>query len=120
MMTDIAEEHLIRSTGNVFADLDLGDPRELAIKSILLSALQGVIDGPAPAEAGTIRRGLQDDEVQAIADGDPGAWTIDGLVSLLDRLGLRVAVRVVDETGTPRLEREIVPAATFAGPTPGR
>lgn len=119
-MTDIAEEHLIRSTGNVFADLDLGDPGELAIKSILLGALQGVIDGPAPAEAGAIRCDLQDDEVQAIADGDPGTWTIDGLVSLLDQLGLRVAVRVLDETGTPRLEREIVPAAASAGPTPSR
>ncbi len=119
-MTDIAEEHLIRSTGNVFADLDLGDPAELAIKSTLLGALQGVIDRHAASEAGAIRFDLQDNEVQAIADGDPGTWTIDGLVSLLDRLGMRVAVRVLDETGTPRLEREIVPAAAFAGPTPNR
>ena len=119
-MTDLAEETLTRSTGNVFADLDLADPAELAIKSTLLGALQGVIDRHAEPEAGAIHLDLQDDETQAIANGDPDAWTIDGLVSLLDRLGLRVAVRVLDGTGTPRLEREIVPVAATADPTPGR
>jgi len=41
-------------------------------------------------------------------------------VTLLDRLGLRVAFRVVDETRTPRLEREIVPARANTEPTPNR
>jgi len=117
-MTHIAEETVIRSPGNVFADLDLADPADLAIKSAPLSAIQGVIDGHAGSEFEGLGVDLQDDEAQAITDGDPDAWTIDGLATLLDRLGLRVAVRVVDETRTPRLEREIVPARANAEPTP--
>jgi len=119
-MTDIAEETLTRSTGNVFADLDLPDPAVLAIKSTLLGALQGAIDGPDAAAILANRVELHKDEAQAIAGGEAERWTVDGLVGLLDRLGLRVAVRVLDATGTLVLEREIVPAPPTADRAPGR
>jgi hypothetical protein len=117
-MTDIAEETLIRSTGNVFADLDLAAPAELAVASTLLGALQGAFSGPDTAARLALRRQLEDAEVQAISGGDPGAWTVDRLVELLDRIGLRVTVRVSDANGAQLIEREIVAAAATADTPP--
>jgi hypothetical protein len=117
-MTDIAEETLIRSTGNVFADLDLAAPAELAVKSTLLGVLQGAVNGPDTAARLALRRQLEDDEVQAISGGDPETWTVDRLVELLDRMGLRVTVSVSDANGAPLIEREIVAAAATADTPP--
>jgi len=103
-MSDIAEEVLIRSSGNVFADLDLPHPSELAIKSTLLSAIQDAFarEPRAPAHLS-----LSADDETAVARGDHDRWTIDDLIALLASLGMEVTVRVLDATGSPVRERAI-------------
>lgn len=101
-MSDIAEEVLTRSSGNVFADLGLPHPGELAIKSTLLSAIHEALAGDPGA---TAHLSLSADDEYAVARGDHERWTIDALVGILTSLGMDVTVQVLDATGSPVLER---------------
>jgi len=103
-MTDIAEAVLTRSSGNVFADLGLPNPSELAIKSTLLSAIHDTIAREPDAAA---HLSLSADDESAVAEGNHERWTIDGLIALLASLGMEVTVGVLDAAGNPVRQRAI-------------
>lgn len=92
---------LTRSSGNVFADLGFGDEEaaHLRIRSALMAALRDVIRarGLTQARAATLL-GVTQPRVSDLVRGRIDRFSIDGLVEMLARAGLRVELRVEQVT----------------------
>jgi len=88
-----------RSSGNIFADLDLPNPVELHIKSQLMITINLEIErrGLTQVEAAEIV-GLSQSDISRIGCGHLSAFSIDRLLSVLGRLGIDLEI-------TPRRSR---------------
>jgi len=82
-----------RSSGNVFADLDLPNPVELHIKSQLMIIINREIERRSltQTEAAEVVA-LSQPDISRIASGHLSAFSIDRLLSVLGRLGIDVEI----------------------------
>lgn len=85
-------------SGNVFADLGLPDAGERAFKADLALCISRAMKAKelTQAELGTLV-GLPQPKVSALLRGQLSGFSIDRLLSILNRLGRTVEVRVRDE-----------------------
>ena len=87
--------HVTRADGNVFADLGF-QPEEainLSIRAQLMMELRDVIAGMTQNQAATLL-GVSQPRISHLTRGKIGLFTIDTLVNMLARAGVRTSVLV--------------------------
>jgi len=103
-----AEQHT-RSSGNVFADLELPDSNERMLKAQLAVQIRRFIEekGWTQMEAsGAV--GLDQPKVSHLLRGRPAGFSVDRLLSILNRLGHSVEVRISTEEYTPEEAQTLI------------
>jgi predicted XRE-type DNA-binding protein len=93
---------MTESSGNIFADLDLEDAEELAVKADIAFRIMRLIEAGklTQKEAGK-RMGLAQPEVSNIVCGRLDGFTLDRLLSCLVALGqdVQIVIRSVRPAG---------------------
>jgi predicted XRE-type DNA-binding protein len=85
----------VRGTGNVFRDLGHASPDVEQLKAILAAEIIKMLDGQGLSVRGAhARTGIAAADFSRIRNADLGRFTLDRLVSIINRLGARVDVRV--------------------------
>lgn len=89
---------ITHSSGNVFADLELEDAVELQFKARLISRIQSAIEerGLTQSEAAKLI-GIDQPRLSKMLRGGFLSFSSDKLFDILNRLGHRVEVRVLDD-----------------------
>ncbi|HVN91592.1 MAG TPA: helix-turn-helix transcriptional regulator [Candidatus Binataceae bacterium] len=86
---------LQRGSGNVFRDLGHKDPDVEQLKSILAAEIIKILDRDhLTVRAAHDRTGIAAADFSRIRNADLGRFTTDRLMSILNRLGSRVEVKV--------------------------
>lgn len=101
-------EH-IRSSGNVFADLELPNADERMLKAQLAVQIRHFIEekGWTQTEAAEAV-GLDQPKVSNLLRGRLAGFSVDRLLSILNRLGHNVEVRISAEENDPEEARTLV------------
>jgi predicted XRE-type DNA-binding protein len=86
---------LIHGSGNVFRDFDVPDADLQQLKSILAAAIIKVLDQDRlTVRAAHAKTGIAAADFSRIRNVDLGRFTVDRLMTILNRLGSRVDVSV--------------------------
>lgn len=87
--------NVVRGSGNVFRDLGLKNSDVLQLKSLLATEIIRTLDrdGLSGRTAST-RTGVAAADFSRIRNADLGRFTIDRLITIINRLGSEVDVRV--------------------------
>jgi predicted XRE-type DNA-binding protein len=89
------EMEVVRGSGNVFRDLGHASPDVEQLKAILAAEIIKMIDRQGlTVRAAHTRTGIAAADFSRIRSADLGRFTLDRLVSIINRLGSRVEVRV--------------------------
>ncbi len=87
---------VVRGTGNVFRDLGHASPDVEQLKAILAAEIIKMLDRQSlTVRAAHARTGIAAADFSRIRNADLGRFTLDRLVSIINRLGSRVDVRVM-------------------------
>ena len=85
---------LVRGSGNVFRDFGHACPDEAQLKALLASEILKMLDRESLTVRGAhARTGIAAADFSRIRNADLGRFTLDRLVSSINRLGARVDVR---------------------------
>jgi predicted XRE-type DNA-binding protein len=85
----------VRGSGNVFRDLGHKDADVLRFKAILAAEIIKVLDRESLSVRGAqSRTGIAAADFSRIRNADLGRFTVDRLMSIINRLGSRVEVKV--------------------------
>ncbi len=96
------EMELVRGSGNVFRDLGHASPDVEQLKAILAAEIIKMLDRQGlSVRAAHARTGIAAADFSRIRNADLGRFTVDRLVSAINRLGARVDVRVHVRTVVP-------------------
>ena len=91
---------LVRGSGNVFRDFGLPDPDVLQMKAILAAEIIKMMDRERLTVRGAqARTGVAAADFSRIRNADLRRFTLDRLVSILNRLGARVEVKIKVRSG---------------------
>ncbi len=103
-----AEEfELVHGSGNVFRDLGRENADALQLKAILAAEIIKALDKEhLTVRAAHERTGIAAADFSRIRNADLGRFTIDRLMSVLNRLGARIEVKIK----VKRIEKEAVVA----------
>jgi predicted XRE-type DNA-binding protein len=86
---------LIRGTGNVFHDFNHPSPDVSQLKAILAAEIVKMLDCQSlSVRAAHARTGIAAADFSRIRNADLGRFTLDRLISIVNRLGSRVEVRI--------------------------
>ena len=86
---------LVRGSGNVFRDLGNQSPDVEQMKAIFAAEIVKMLDRQQlTVRAAHARTGIAAADFSRIRSADLGRFTLDRLVSIVNRLGFRVDVRV--------------------------
>lgn len=86
---------LIRGSGNVFRDLGRENADALQFKAILAAEIIKALDrDQLTVRAAHGRTGIAAADFSRIRNGDLGRFTVDRLMSVLNRLGSRIEVKI--------------------------
>lgn len=86
---------IVRGSGNVFRDLGHASPDVEQLKAILAAEIIKMLDRQElSVRAAHARTGIAAADFSRIRNADLGRFTLDRLVSIINRLGSRVDVRV--------------------------
>jgi predicted XRE-type DNA-binding protein len=86
---------VVRGSGNVFRDLKYKDADARQFKAILASEIIKALDREGlTLRAAHSRTGIAAADFSRIRNADLGRFTVDRLISILNRLGSRVEVKV--------------------------
>ena len=86
---------LIHGSGNVFRDVGLPDPDVLQMKAILAAEIIKMMDRERLTVRGAhARTGVAAADFSRIRNADLRRFTLDRLVSIINRLGARVEVKI--------------------------
>jgi len=95
---------IVRGSGNVFRDLGKENADALQFKGILAAEIIKALDrDQLTVRAAHDRTGIAAADFSRIRNADLGRFTVDRLMSVLNRLGLRIEVKI-------RVRRVAVPA----------
>ena len=90
------------SSGNVFADLGLPNPEELELKSQLVSQIRLFIEQKGWTQVQTAEViGMPQSKVSLLLRGRLNGFSVERLLTILQRLGHDVAVPVVGAESNP-------------------
>jgi|ERR1700722_16723655 predicted XRE-type DNA-binding protein len=97
-----ASIELVRGSGNVFRDFGHQSPDVEQLKAILASEIIKMLDRDELSVRGAhARTGIAAADFSRIRNADLGRFTLDRLVSIINRLGARVEVRVKVRAALP-------------------
>ncbi|HEX4066656.1 MAG TPA: helix-turn-helix transcriptional regulator [Acidobacteriaceae bacterium] len=86
---------VVRGTGNVFRDLGHASPDVQQMKAMLAAEIIGMLDRESlTVRAAQSRTGIAAADFSRIRNADLGRFTLDRLISIINRLGSRVELRV--------------------------
>jgi predicted XRE-type DNA-binding protein len=86
---------LVRGSGNVFRDLGHASPDVEQLKAILAAEIIKMLDREGLSVRGAhVRTGVAAADFSRIRNADLGRFTLDRLVSIINRLGARVEVKI--------------------------
>jgi predicted XRE-type DNA-binding protein len=86
---------LIRGSGNVYRDLGHASPDVEQLKAILAAKIIKMLERQELSVRGAhARTGIAAADFSRIRNADLGRFTLDRLVTIINRLGARVEVRV--------------------------
>ena len=86
---------VVRGSGNVFRDFAHANPDVEQLKAILAAAIIKMLDREGLSVRGAYdRTGIAAADFSRIRNADLGRFTLDRLVSIINRLGSRVEVKV--------------------------
>ena len=86
---------LVRGSGNVFRDLGHANPDVEQLKAILAAEIIKMLNRQGLSVRGAhARTGIAAADFSRIRNADLDRFTLDRLVSIINRLGARVVVRV--------------------------
>jgi predicted XRE-type DNA-binding protein len=86
---------LVRGSGNVFRDLGHASPDVEQLKAILAAEIIKMLDREGLSVRGAhARTGVAAADFSRIRNADLGRFTLDRLVSIINRLGARVEVKI--------------------------
>jgi predicted XRE-type DNA-binding protein len=86
---------LVRGSGNVFRDFGHPDADVLQMKAILAAEIIKMMDRERLTVRGAhARTGVAAADFSRIRNADLGRFTLDRLVSIINRLGARVEVKI--------------------------
>jgi predicted XRE-type DNA-binding protein len=110
---------LVHGSGNVFRDFGLPDADVLQLRAILAAEIIKTLD----RERLSVRRahaltGIAAADFSRIRNADLGRFTVDRLMSIINRLGSRVEVTVRVER--PRASAQCAPSGAMAPVERGR
>ena len=89
------ESELIRGSGNVFRDLGHPSPDVAQLKAILAAEIVKMLNRKClSVRAAHAQTGIAAADFSRIRNADLGRFTLDRLVSIINRLGSRVEVKV--------------------------
>jgi predicted XRE-type DNA-binding protein len=92
---------VVRGSGNVFRDLGHTNADSEQLKAILAADIIKALDRDGlSVRAAHARTGIAAADFSRIRNADLGRFTIDRLMSILNRLGSRVEVRVTVRAAT--------------------
>jgi predicted XRE-type DNA-binding protein len=84
-----------RGSGNVFRDLGHGDADVLQLKAILAAEIIKMLDREGlTVRAAHSRTGIAAADFSRIRGADLGRFTLDRLVTIINRLGARIEIRI--------------------------
>jgi len=87
---------VVHGSGNVFRDLDHNNADAEQFKAILAAEIIKVLDRDGLSVRGAHgRTGIAAADFSRIRNGDLGRFTVDRLMSIINRLGSRVEVKVL-------------------------
>lgn len=86
---------LVRGSGNVFADLGMPNPEQRQLRAILAASIIKTLDAEKlTVRAAEAKTGIAAADFSRIRNAKLGRFTIDRLMTILDRLGCEVQVDV--------------------------
>ncbi len=86
---------VVRGSGNVFRDFGHTNPDVAQLKAILAAEIIKMLDREGLSVRGAhARTGIAAADFSRIRNADLGRFTLDRLVSIINRLGSRVEVKV--------------------------
>jgi predicted XRE-type DNA-binding protein len=86
---------LVRGSGNVFRDVGLPDPDVLQMKAILAAEIIKMLDRDGlSVRSAHARTGIAAADFSRIRNASLQRFTVDRLMSILNRLGAQVEVRI--------------------------
>ena len=86
---------VVRGSGNVFRDLNRDDADLAQFKAILAAEIIKVLDHEElSVRAAQVRTGIAAGDFSRIRNADLGRFTVDRLISVINRLGARVDVKI--------------------------
>jgi len=86
---------LVRGSGNVFRDLGHKNPDAEQFKAILAAEIIKALDRERlTVRVAQTRTGIAAADFSRIRNADLGRFTVDRLISILNRLGSRIEVKV--------------------------
>lgn len=86
---------LVHGSGNVFRDLGHPDPDAALMKAILAAEIIKMLDREKlTVRAAHARTGIAAADFSRIRNADLGRFTLDRLVTIINRLGSRVEVKI--------------------------
>lgn len=89
------EIEIVRGSGNVFRDFGHATPDVEQLKAILAAEIVKVMDREElSVRAAHVRTGVAAADFSRIRNADLGRFTLDRLMSIINRLGARVEVKV--------------------------
>jgi predicted XRE-type DNA-binding protein len=89
------EIEIVRGSGNVFRDLGHASPDVAQLKAILAAEIIKMLDRQSlTVRAAHAQTGIAAADFSRIRNADLGRFTLDRLLSIINRLGSRVDVRV--------------------------
>ncbi len=89
------EIEVIRGSGNVFADFSREDGDVHQLKAILAAEIIKTLDRESlTVRAAHTRTGIAAADFSRIRNADLGRFTVDRLLSIVNRLGMRIEVRI--------------------------
>ncbi len=99
---------IVRGSGNVFRDLGRADADVKQLKALLAAEIIKALDrDELTVRAAHARTGFAAADFSRVRNADLARFTADRLMSMLNRLGSRVEVRIsVNRTGRPPVVRE--------------
>jgi len=90
-----AKLEVVRGSGNVFRDLGHQNPDLEQLRAILAAEIIKALDGQGLSVRGAQRQtGIAAADFSRIRSADLGRFTVDRLMSIINRLGSRVDVKV--------------------------
>ncbi len=95
-MTDTDDDfELVHGSGNVFADLGMPNPEQRQLRAILAASIIKTLDAEKlTVRAAEAKTGIAAADFSRIRNVKLGRFTIDRLMTILDRLGCEVQVDV--------------------------